>query len=86
VHWRKERKPEDKFRMTGQISYPAVWTWMRRRHSSEKEFSGEFLHKIKMRQAGVCACLIIRCFYLVVELQRKPNVSRWLRSLDHPRR
>src|SRR5271154_1512565 len=34
--------------------------------------------KRKMRQAGVCACLIIRGLYLVVELHRKLNVPRRL--------
>src|ERR1700675_1932491 len=35
-----------------------------------------------MRQAGVCACLIIRCLLLVVELQRKLNVPWRLSAVD----
>ena len=40
---------------------------------------------MKMRQAGVCACLIVRCLCLVVELQRQLNASWWLgaRNLSH---
>ena len=39
-----------------------------------------------MRQAGVCACLIVRCLYLVVELQRKLNVPRRLGAGNLPHR
>lgn len=39
--------------------------------------------KMKMRQAGVYACLIIRCFWLlVVKLQRKLDIARRLLSVD----
>lgn len=36
-----------------------------------------------MRQAGVFACLIVRCWCLEVELQRKLDVSRSLRGLNY---
>ena len=35
-----------------------------------------------MRQAGVIACLIIRASWLVIELQRKLDISRRLRCAD----
>jgi hypothetical protein len=35
-----------------------------------------------MRQAGVIACLIIRASWLVIELQRKLDISRRLRCVD----
>jgi hypothetical protein len=42
-------------------------------------------YKKKMRQAGVCACLILGCLYLEVELQRKLDFSCRLRGLDNSR-
>src|SRR4051812_47772127 len=36
-----------------------------------------------MRQAGVIACLIIRASRLVIELQRKLDISRRLRHVGH---
>src|SRR6266550_317161 len=51
----------------------------RRRIFSMTHYLGNSMLKIKMRQAGVYACLIIRCLLLVVELQCKLNVSRILR-------
>lgn len=52
-------------------------------HPNE-DFGGR-LHQKKMRQAGVYACLIIRCSQLEVELQGKLDISRRLRSRDDAR-
>src|SRR4051812_9424661 len=50
-------------------------------YRDDKESISRLAHK-KMRQAGVIACLIIRASRLVIELQRKLDISRRLRCTD----